>query len=290
MFHGYGNPIDIINGNRTASVVGPKQVALKALSRMNDKGMRTYYYSTSVCSVNNSCYFGLGGSYSFLLELPGINAGENLIARRTFGQLTGIKTLVGIVLEMDGEMAKNVGAARREVSEGVRVYDGQKPIILDSAVSRADMDRFEWNNILVGSDGEIRVEDNLTYMYDYDTAVKYRTLPTAYAFSADVENLDMVLALLDKHGIEYKLLENGTTLTLQNYAGSTSSARLLDAADVTFENGVYLVPIDGARAYITAILFESDYTDASKFKASLAQMEYLNVSDIYRSTENLRIK
>ena len=284
--NGYGNPIDIINGNRTASVTDHEDVALEALSRMNDKGMRTYYYETHVYPVNNTYYFGLGGSYSFLLELPGINAGENLIARRTFGQLTGIKTLIGIVLEMDGEMADNVNAARRDVSEGVQIYDGQKPIIVDSALSRAGMDRFEWNNILVGSDGEIRVEDNLTYMYDYDTAVKYRTLPTAYAFSADVENLDMVLALLDKHGIEYKLLDKGTTLSLQNYTGSASSARLLDAAEVTFENGVYLVPVDGARAYITAILFESDCADASGFKASFAQMEYLNVSDIYRSTES----
>ncbi|MBQ4557544.1 MAG: hypothetical protein IJA60_07855 [Clostridia bacterium] len=256
--NGYGNPLDIINGNRKASVTDHETVALKALSRMNDMGMRTYYYETEVYPVNNTYHFGLGGSYSFLLELPGINAGENLIARRTFGQLTGIKTLIGIVLEMDGEMARNVNAARAEVSEGVQVYDGQKPIIIDSAVSRADMDRFEWNNILVGSDGEIRVEDNLTYMYDYDTAVKYRALPTAYAFSSEVANADAVLALLDKHGIAYKLLESG----------------------------LYLVPVDGARAYITAILFENGYADATGFYASFIDMKLLDAGDIYRLTES----
>ena len=114
--------------------------------------------------------------------------------------------------------------------------------------------------------------------------MRYRKLPTAYVFPADVEGIDAVLALLDRHDFRYKKLDAGTTLTLQSYSGNTYGATLNAAADVTFANGAYLVPVDGACAYTIALLFEPDVLDS--IYCSLANNSKLTVSDIYRTTDS----
>ena len=186
---------------------------------------------------------------------------------------------------MDGEMARKVEAARGEVALGAQVYDDKKAVILSTTASRAEKRYlYEWNNPLVGADATVRVKDNPTYLYDFDTAVRYRKLPTAYVFPADAEGVDAVLSLLDRHDIRYKKLDDGTTLALQSYSGNTYGATLNAAADVTFANGAYLVPVDGACAYITALLFEPDVLDS--IYCSLANNTSLAVSDIYRMTDS----
>ena len=283
--NGYGDPLSVIYGDRTAATVDAERIAMQAISNLRSQGLRTYYYETGTGIVWNTNFFGACGSYAYLLEIPGITGGESFIARRTYAQLCGIRALVGIVLEMDGEMARKVEAARGEVTRGAQIYDGKKAVILSSAPSRAEKRRFEWNNPLVGADTTVRVKDNLTYMYDFDTAVRYRKLPTAYVFPADAEGVDAVLSLLDRHDIRYKKLDDGMTLALQSYSGTTADATLNAAADVTFANGAYLVPVDGACAYITALLFEPD-VDAGGAYCSFAQIGTLAVSDIYRMTDS----
>ena len=117
--------------------------------------------------------------------------------------------------------------------------------------------------------------------------MRYRSLPTAYVFPADATDVASTLALLDRQGIKYYLLDAGTTLTLQQYSGTNESATLSDAKEVTFENGCYIVPLDDYRAYVTAYLFEPDNTDAaSDVIATIADAGYLAVNEIYRSTES----
>ena len=182
-------------------------------------------------------------------------------------------------------MARKVEAARGEVALSAQVYDDKKAVILSTTASRAEKRYlYEWNNPLVGADSTVRVKDNPTYLYDFDTAVRYRKLPTAYVFPADVEGIDAVLALLDRHDFRYKKLDAGTTLTLQSYSGNTYGATLNAAADVTFANGAYLVPVDGACAYTIALLFEPDVLDS--IYCSLANNSKLTVSDIYRTTDS----
>ena len=283
--NGYGGPLSVIYGDRTAATVDAERIAMQAISDLRSQGLRTYYYETGTGIVWNTNFFGACGSYAYLLEIPGITGGESFIARRTYAQLCGIRALVDIVLKMDGEMARKVEAARGEVTRGAQVYDDKKAVILSSAASRAENRRFEWNNPLVGADATVRVKDNLTYMYDFDTAVRYRKLPTAYVFPADATGVNAVLSLLDRHDIRYKKLDDGMTLALQSYSGTTAGATLNAAADVTFANGAYLVPVDGVCAYITALLFEPD-VDAGGTYCSFAQIGTLAVSDIYRMTDS----
>ena len=283
--NGYGDPLSVIYGDRTAATVDAERIAMQAISDLRSQGLRTYYYETGTGIVWNTNFFGACGSYAYLLEIPGITGGESFIARRTYAQLCGIRALVDIVLKMDGEMARKVEAARWEVTRGAQVYDDKKAVILSSAASRAENRRFEWNNPLVGADATVRVKDNLTYMYDFDTAVRYRKLPTAYVFPANATGVNAVLSLLDRHDIRYKKLDDGMTLALQSYSGTTAGATLNAAADVTFANGAYLVPVDGVCAYITALLFEPD-VDAGGTYCSFAQIGTLAVSDIYRMTDS----
>lgn len=283
--NGYGNPLSVIHGDRSAATIDAERLAMQALSDMEAKGLRTYYYQTDVSPVWNTHFFGMCGSYAYILEVHGITGGESHIARRTYAQLCGIRALVDIVLKMDGEMARKVEAARGEVARSAQVYDDKKAVILSTTASRAEKRYlYEWNNPLVGADSTVRVKDNPTYLYDFDTAVRYRKLPTAYVFPADVEGIDAVLALLDRHDFRYKKLDAGTTLTLQSYSGNTYGATLNAAADVTFANGAYLVPVDGACAYTIALLFEPDVLDS--IYCSLANNSKLTVSDIYRTTDS----
>ncbi len=280
------DPLSVVRGDRAASFIDPERVALDVLEDLRTQGLRTYYYETITRMVNHNNYFGLSGTYAYLLEIPGITGGESNMARRTYAQLCGIRTFVQTVMDTNGEMARTVEAARASLSASAQVYDGETPVILDSARSRAELRRFEWNNPLIAADTTVRVQDNLTYMYDFDTAVRYRTLPTAYVFPSSVENLSSILALLDKHHVAYKALAAGTTLTLQPYSGSASAATLGEKTDVTFAEGAYLVPVEGANVYVTALLFEPDVPDSEGFLCSLAQMELLPVTDLYRSTES----
>ena len=283
--NGYGNPLSVIHGDRSAATIDAERLAMQALSDMETKGLRTYYYQTDVSPVWNTHFFGMCGSYAYILEVHGITGGESHIARRTYAQLCGIRALVDIVLEMDGEMARKVEAARKEVALGTQIYDGKKAVILSTTASRAENRYlYEWNNPLVGADSTVRVKENPTYLYDFDTAVRYRKLPTAYVFPADAEGADAVLSILDRHDIRYKKLDDGMTLALQSYSGTTAGATLNATADVTFANGAYLVPVDGACAYITALLFEPDVPDS--IYCSLANNTPLAVSDIYRMTDS----
>ena len=274
----------VINGDRSGAEIDAANVAVDVMHTLQDRGIRAYYYMASSGIQNCVVNFGSCGSYSFLLETPGISGGDGFIERRAFVQMTCLKELINVVLESDGEMARKVAETRKALAESAQIYDGVKPVILQSEQSKADEVRFEWNNPLVGADNTVRVEDNLTFQYPYDTAVRYRTMPTAYAIAADAEGIEDVIALLDRHGVNYKLLPAGATLSLQQYSGTTSAASLSEVKEVTFANGAYLVPVDGARAYITAFLFEPDSNDDSY--ASFTKLKFISVDSVYRSTES----
>ena len=139
---------------------------------------------------------------------------------------------------------------------------------------------------MVGSDANVRKADNITKYYIYDVAMKYRARPTAYVVSKDAAGIDKALATIAKHGIDYYELAGGTTLELKQYSGSASSATLGAAQDVTFENGAYIIPVDGYKAYLISTLFEPECYDSGEEINTLAQAGYLAATDIYRSEES----
>jgi len=161
-------------------------------------------------------------------------------------------------------------------------------VVLQSGFSGCSPALLSWNNPLIGADTETAVKDNPTYTYNLDCAMKYRSLPSAYVIPADISGINNVLDLLDKHFIEYEKLPCGTELPLEQYCGTVKDASLCPKRNVIFENGAYLIPVKGYLAYVAALLFEPDNIDAGVCFCSIAQCGFIEVSDIYRSTEKLR--
>ncbi len=263
------------------------ELLTEVLEGIEKTGLRPYYYQTpALFPANNSPYGLTNGAYTFLVEVPGISAGDAVFARRVFAQVTAMKQIFALAAESDGQFAEEVKAAREKTAHSAQKFDVDTPIVLQHSYTRHDSATMLWNNPLVGADATVRRAENITKYYLQDVAIKYRARPTAYVVSADASGIGKVLAALDTHGIGYTLLDAGTTLTLKQYSGSSTAATLGAAETVTFDAGAYIIPVDGYKAYLIASLFEPENPDSGEYITTFAQAGYLAANEIYRSEEN----
>ncbi|MBQ9428675.1 MAG: hypothetical protein IJU41_03920, partial [Clostridia bacterium] len=282
----HAETMDILYGDlgATNDSIGD-QMCIEALHRIEEKGMRIWFYEKNPAANFSRNYASNLGAISFTTEIPGTEADANF-ARRVFTQVAIVKELVALTLESEGAVASAVAAAREQTALAAQIYDARRPVMLDQASSRLPAYGLYWNDPLPGADATIRYPDNPQWTDVYNVAARYRTLPTAYVLSADLPNIDKILSLLDRHGIAYTALHAGVTLSLARYSGTQSRAAVGAEQAYTFANGAYLIPVDGYRAYTTAFLFEPDNTDITSGIGTLTQFGYLEVTDIYRSTES----
>ncbi len=290
-----GGALNTSLANATAAVKGDYnnrgtralELVTDVLSGIESSGLRPYYYQTPMTHAGNATAYGLiKNSYSFLIEVPGISGGDAVFARRVFAQATAMKEIFELVANADGQIAAEVNSAKNALALSAQKFDINTPIVLQHAYTRHDSSTVLWNNPLVFADSTTVKADNSTKYYIQDVAVKYRSRPTAYVISADIAGVDKVLNVLDGQGIEYSLLDAGTTLTLKQYSGSAASATLGAANDVTFASGAYIIPVDGDNANLTASLFEPENIDSGDYIVTFAQSGYISASDIYRSEES----
>ena len=277
----------VIKGNYEDRSVRNVDIISDVLGNIETTGLRGYYYQTPSAPACNNTPFGVvNGAYSFLIEVPGISGGDAVFARRVFAQLTALKSIFNYAKNSDGEMAKEVNDAREATALSAQKFDIDTPVVIQHSYTRHDSATFLWNNPLVGSDATVRKAENITKYYIQDIAMKYRARPTAYVLAKGTAGLEKVLATLDRQGIDYYELEAGITLNLKKYSGTASSATLGVAADVTFEGGAYIVPVDGYKAYLIATLFEPECYDSGEEINTFVQAGYIAATDIYRSEES----
>ena len=258
----------------------------EAMEDIAATGVRPYYYGWVGGGAGRSNSYSTNrGTLGVTVEVIGLEGGDFAYARRVFSMITAIKSVFNLVKESDGELAKTIYDAREKTALSAQKFDVDSPVVLDTSRTNHDVTSMFWNNPLLAADGTMRKEDNLTRYFFTDLAIRYRSRPTAYVVSADTAGLDTVLELLDKHELDYYELASGTTLNLKQYSGNATTAKLSAASDVTFENGAYIIPVDGYKAYVTALLFEPDEND-SGVNVSLVKMGYLETTDIYRSEES----
>ncbi len=268
-------------GMRTAELL------TEALEGIEKTGLRPYYYQTPATFPANNTPYGLtNGAYTFLIEVPGISGGDAVFARRVFAHVTAMKEIFALAAESNGQLAKEVNEAREKVTLSAQKFDVDTPIVLQHNYTRHDSATMLWNNPLVAADATMVKPENITKYFIQDVAIKYRSRPTAYVVSADTNGIDKVLEVLYKQGIDYYFLEDGTTLTLKRYGGNSTAATLGAAADVTFENGAYIVPVDGYKAYLIATLFEPENPDSGEYTTTFAEAGYIAATDIYRCEES----
>ena len=256
--------------------------------KLGDLGIRTSYYEKRSITSMADKYFPHTGVYGFIFEVPGIYGGPADIGRRSYVQISGLKSVIALAIEEDGAIYAAVRAAQKTVAERAQIYDDRMPVVVHHA--KAYVQKYDemlyWNDPLVGADATVRYADNPVGQDNYNIAIKYRTRPTAYVIPADVERLDSVLLTLDRQGIAYFTLPAGTTLTLARYSGDASQASVGAPAPVTFTGGAYIVPVDGYKANVAANLFEPENHDTAEGAATFVKAGFLAASDIYRSTES----
>ncbi|MBQ8836678.1 MAG: hypothetical protein IJ002_04120 [Clostridia bacterium] len=276
-----------IKGNYEDRGMKTIEILTEILGDIEKAGIRSYYYQNPMTFNSNNSPYGLtNGAYTFLVEVPGLSAGDAVFARRVFAHVTALKSIFDYAKNSNGEMAREVAEAREKVTLSAQKFDVDTPVVLQHSFTRHDSTTFLWNNPLVGSDATVRRESNITKYYIQDIAMKYRARPTAYVLAKGTAGLDKVLATLDRQGIDYYELKAGTTINLKKYSGTASTATLGNAADVTFEDGAYIVPVDGYKAYLTATLFEPECYDSGEEIATFVQAGYITAGDIYRSEES----
>lgn len=260
----------------------------EAMAILEAQGIRPYYYYKMITPGCAQLYSANNfGSYAFIIEATAVQMGDLLHDRHVYLHVAALKAYVQVVIQSNGAMTANVLAGREATALSAQQYNDRTPIVLAHGRSRVYDHASEWNNPLVHADGTMITETNITRWYSPDTPDRYRTRPTAYAFSADVENLDAILEVLDRHGYTYQKLAAGTALTLQQYGGTVATPKMGSAKSVTFENGVYLVPVDGYAANAICLLFEPDNGDGGDdSKISFIRMGLLGLTEVYRSTES----
>lgn len=276
-------------GDRSAlqDIDGEKKL-YEAMAILESQGIRPYYYYKMITPGCAQLYSANSfGAYAFIIESTAVQMGDLLHDRHVYLHVAALKAYMQVILNSDGEMAARVIAGREATALSAQQYNDRTPIVVAHGRSRSYDYSSPWNNPLAHADGTMITEQNTIRWYTQDTADRYRTRPTAYAFSADVENLDKILEILDRHGIAYHQLEAGTALTLQQYGGTAAAPTLGSAKSVAFAAGVYLVPVDGYMANSICILFEPDNNDVGDDAATtFVQFGLLTNADIYRSTES----
>ena len=257
----------------------------EAMKDVSEKGFRPYYfYSTGTSPTTFNGYSCLNGAIGMTIEIAGLHAGDSMYARRVFAQISAVKAVCNVVKKSGNAWASEIKAARNKIALSAQKFNVDTPIVLQTTYSRHNITSPSWNNPLASADTTMVKPDNVTRYHYRDIAIKYRSRPTAYVISAETEGIENVLSLLDKHAISYHLLKKETMLKLKQYDVRNNEIMLGAAKDIVFDNGAYIIPVDGYRANMIATLFEPDFSDNTK--VTLVQMGHLSVTDIYRSEES----
>ena len=254
------------------------------LDRTAACGLRTgnYEWAYYCCGMSQN-YASIRGSYGILIEVMRIWSGKSHYARAVFAMRHALETTIEIIMEQNGQLARDVAAARSAAA--VKVFDPANIFVtaMSKGASGLSLKRIHPSVYL---DGTYKNEKEMVTREKYDTVTASRPMPTGYVLSADAAHFDDVLKKLDQHGIKYSMLEKGTTLTLRRYT-IAASATYGDAEEVTLNAGGVAVSTDTSDAYLVAYLFEPDSYTSNDVKASLYQMGLIAATDaLYRSESN----
>ena len=266
------------------------EIMLDAIEATRTYGLRSsIYYSEQTAPVSSTNYPSTRGSYGFIIETMRLWSGKPRHERAVFAMKTALKSMVAEFIKADGAIAADVYAAREKLESNTKFDDS---LAFATKTSKSGTALLTMPRPTIYVDGTFKDENNTKNYSFFDTVSNLRTLPTAYVVDANAENIDKVLALLDMHGISYAKIRDGSTLTLRKYEGvataltSASAVTMAEAAEITFENGAYVITMNNSSAYLIAYLLEPDsckFTSAEETAVSMTHMGYITEGDIYRS-------
>ena len=263
---GVGYTPDNTDAFREASL----EISHRIFAAENEVAQNSTYYSGCVNSANPSvsrAYASLQGTMFFLLETRGINAGLTGYESRIVAHLAGTKAIFDYVAQDPQGLQDIIDRERQYIIDTGSVYSSENVVYLD----------------LVSGEDITLQHDRVTYRQDtvetvtksvipkvYNTVQRQRVAPTAYVIPAGESFTEQVLALMDKHGITYTFIPEGSTVSLQQY-DSTQGDHLTDEKKVTFEKGAYVFCRNQVRGKLLSILMEPDVDDVSENQSTLVQ-------------------
>lgn len=246
-----------------------------AFDAASELGLRPYNYGSYASTVNNAigrAYYGLYGSLSFLIETRGIGAGRMTFERRVMAQYAVVESMIDYVVAHEAQVRAAVAAGRQALAADGGVYTEDDHVVLTHGVSKSSgsgytISRPTWNL----ADGTSVNPSATGTIYRYDIKERFRPRPTAYVIAKGEDWAEEVISIMQKNGIHWDELEAGSTVLLQQYRGSATSAELTDEIAVFFESGAYVFPMNQVGANVIAMTMEPDVTDSAGYNGTLVQ-------------------
>lgn len=267
-------------------------LADQPFAALEDAGIRSTYYSGIVNgynSTNGRNYATNLGIVSILIETRGIHMGTGLYARRVASHVITAQSYLNYFAENAETVMALVAQERARIVELGSVYDETDLLTLRSAAS-PDAAYTTQQTIYQMADGkDYDTERKMPKVYD--KAERSRPRPTAYVLPADTAEIEMILQIIDHHGISYYELPAGSTVRLQRYRAEGTEAALDEEANAYFASGAYVFPMNQVTGNILALLMEPDVDDVSENRGTLAQFKLIDTDgayyDLYRYIHDL---
>ena len=268
-----------------------KAITDQAFVALKEQGMSYNYYTALINHSDGTgtrSYYARKGVMTFLMESCGAFSGRTAYERRTLAGVISCESLLTSIYN-DAENVKAIIVAEQKniIEEGKTFSEDD---IVPLHVTKTEHPEFSYVLQSINTaTGEGRPETVIPTIYD--NVVRYRVAPTAYVIPAGQSWNGTVLELCDRLGLVYTQIPAGSTVLLRQYTGDGNLADLTEEAEVTFEQGAYVICMNQANSRNLAYMMEPDHGDGTGGEVSLVQTKVIPVTNgtmpIYRYEHDL---
>ena len=237
-------------------------------NELTDNGLKYRFYTnlvdTNGAASGSRSHSSLQGNMFVLIETHGIGNGTEGYHRRVVSQVVCMQTMMEYVAENASTILSTVHTERQRITDLGKTYDEADQLILK--MEYVENESWAHPAIHVYQSGSIV---NETIVPSVRTVVNSRTAPTAYVIPAGNDYIDEILALMDKHHIQYQFIPAGAVVNLQQYSGtitasSVTDVTLSDELPITFGSGAYVFCKNQVKSNILSAFMEPDVSVSVK--------------------------
>lgn len=244
-------------------------IAENLVNGLSQKGFRTFYYPANWDTTTSCNYARMQNCLAFLIESNGIGNGKLGMERRVLAQYESVLSILTQAAAKKNTIVSTVKKARSAlVQEGKRYYDCRRFVLSHKASSREPESKVRPVYDFLGHAVD---ESRVYYSYNRAQSVKSRSRPTAYIISKSSSGAEEVRNILSANGAEYFELKAKTKLSVTQYTGNSSRAKVTKRKTVSFPKGAYVFCMDQTAANIIAASFEPDADDSEEYEGSFVQ-------------------
>ena len=246
------------------------QMSNEIFANVEENGLDYRYYSNYTNTVNaniSRSFAARQGTMFFLVETRGIGCGLSFYERRIATHIASVESIFDQTAQDPQLILTTVAAEKQNIIDKGAVYNTDNVIVLSTKATedpglRHDLAKYDQ---LTGQKQPGQVIPKV-----YSSIVSQRIAPTAYVIPAGESFTEKVLALMDKHGITYTFIPEGSRVQLQQY-DTKESDMLTDETTVTFPKGAYVFCKNQVRGGTLSLLMEPDFEDLAEHQGTLVQ-------------------